>query len=137
MSLRSSRRVNRRKRVVQLRASTSAPMSTSDFEKAIDYEDSVAAKAGGLDKLFEAAWALTYATHGPTAGERGQPCYWCLNSLIFGCIGPLHRGLYPDVVDGAATSNENADPITPDGRVHPWNPAKGILCEDCLGASRS
>ena len=46
-----------------------------------------------------------------------------------------HRFLSVPIINGAASADANGDPITADGRVHPWDAAnERILCPDCLGS---
>ena len=64
-----------------------------------------------------------------------RPCDWCFQRAA-GSLPPwqMHRPLYPVVKNGVISANTEGDPITSDGRNHPWKIGEGIVCPDCLPA---
>jgi hypothetical protein len=76
---------------------------------------------------------LEMACHGPKA-RRGN-CYWCFQIALGSNLQNGHRFLAVPIVDSVAKADKNGDPITEDGKTHPWNAEKDrILCPDCIGS---
>lgn len=79
---------------------------------------------------------LQSACHGPLAGPGN--CYWCFQIATGAKLPTSHAFLAVPVVNGAAQADENGDPVTADGKTHPWDAESNrILCPHCLGQGAS